>query len=68
MFAQETKSYQGIYGPDDQKAAKEWTLYTGEVYYDGTVENINRFGIQFGKAGAAGAKLWIDDIKFGLKK
>jgi hypothetical protein len=68
VFAQETKTYQGIYGPDDQKAAKEWTLYTGEVYYDGTVENINRFGIQFGKAGAAGAKLWIDDIKFGLKK
>ncbi len=68
VFAQETKSYQGIYGPDDQKAAKEWTLYTGEVYYDGTVENINRFGIQFGKAGAAGAKLWIDDIKFCLKK
>ena len=68
VFAQETKNYQGVYGPDNQLATNEWTLYTGEVYYDGTIENINRFGIQFGKAGAAGAKLWIDDIKFGLKK
>lgn len=68
VFAQETKTYQGVYGSDGHKAAAEWTLYTGEVYYDGTIENINRFGIQFGKAGASGAKIWIDDIKFGLKK
>ena len=68
VFAQETKNYQGVYGPDNQLATNEWTLYTGEVYYDGTIENINRFGIQFGKAGASGAKLWLDDIKFGLKK
>ena len=68
VFAQEITTYSGIYGPNDQYATTEWTLFTGELVYDGTVADISRVGIQFGKAGVAGAKLWIDDFKLSIKK
>ena len=68
VFVQETKNYQGFYGPDNHATTEEWTLFKGEIVHDGTVENVNRIGIQFGKADASGAKVWIDDFKFYPKK
>ena len=66
LFAQETKNYQGIYG-GEHLATTEWTLFTGELVFDGSIENLNRVGIQFGKADAEGAKVWIDDVKLEKK-
>lgn len=69
VYGQELESgnYQGIYGANHEVTA-EWTLYTGEIEYTGEPAGITRIGIQFGKADAADAKVWIDNFQFGPKK
>ena len=60
--------YPGLYVFQYHDAGEDWTLCAGEFVYEGEPANITRIGIQFGKADAAGAKLYVDDFKIAPKK
>jgi hypothetical protein len=60
--------YPGLYVFQMHDAGEDWTLCSGEFTYEGEPANITRIGVQFGKADAAGAKLYVDDFKIAPKK
>lgn len=68
QFCGQEPGYSGIYAENIHVITEEWTLYTGDVVYDGTPAGIDKVGIQFGNEDCAGAKLWLDDFSFKLKK
>ena len=68
QFLGQNEEYSGIY-KDIFTPGTDWTYCSGEFTYSETdPADILRVGIQFGKAEAAGAQLWIDNFKFGPKK
>lgn len=64
QFLGQNASYAGIY-LETFTPGTDWTYCTGEFTFDGSVEELERIGIQFG--GEAGSQLWIDNFRFGKK-
>lgn len=67
QFIGQNASYAGIY-KDSYTAPADWLHVTGEFTYNAASEttDIIRVGFQFG--GTPGSNVWIDNLKFGVKK
>ncbi len=67
QFIGQNDAYDGIYGAAWDLPG-DWFLCEGEFTYSETdPAALCRVGVQFGKAASEGAKLWIDEFKFGEK-